>query len=202
MPLGAAELSPQLRASWLGGRALGGWGCRSAKPSTIVCHPTANRPCVGHHQKCESDATLFVCYDAVTALRERFCQNAFARRGDGSRSGACHLGVQLGGSARLLHCPRQLPASLDRGQSDGGSLRMHWRCRVSAFRATLRLKDRSLPCATNTLLNLCQGRRFAQAALELCGSLEQRRDLGNCPTSMSLTAGRVAYRTSSQRRSR
>ena len=85
MPLGAAELSPQLRASWLGGRALGGWGCRSAKPSTIVCHPTANRPCVGHHQKCESDATLFVCYDAVTALRERFCQNAFARRGDGSR---------------------------------------------------------------------------------------------------------------------
>src|SRR6516162_2874342 len=143
MPLGAAELSPQLRASWLGGRALGGWGCRSAKPSTIVCHPTANRPCVGHHQKCESDATLFVCYDAVTALRERFCQNAFARRGDGSRSGACHLGVQLGGSARLLHCPRQLPASLDRGQWDGGSLRMHWRCRVSAFRATLRLKDRS-----------------------------------------------------------
>jgi hypothetical protein len=195
MPLGAAELSPQLRASWLGGRALGDGGAAQLNPAPQYATDGQSSMCFGHHQKYESDATLFACYDAVTPLRERFCQNAFARRGDGSRSGACHLGVQLGGSARLLHCPRQLPASLDRGQWDGGSLRMHWRCRVSAFRATLRLKDRSLPCATNTLLNLCQGRRFAQAALELCGALEQRRDLGTCPTFMSLTAELVAYRT-------
>ena len=69
-------------------------------------------------------------------------------------------------------------------------------------RATLRLKDRFLTCATNTLLNPCQGRRFAQAALKLCGSLEQRRDLGTCPTFMSLTAELVACRTSRQRTSR
>jgi len=103
---------------------------------------------------------------------------------------------------RRAPCIAQLPASLDRGQWDGASLRMHWRCRVSAFRTTLRLKDRSLPCATNTLLNLCQGRRFAQTALELGGSLEHRRDLETYPTFMSLTAGLVACRTSSQRRSR
>ena len=37
------------------------------------------RSCVGHHQKYESDAALFVCYHAVTALTERFCQNAEIR---------------------------------------------------------------------------------------------------------------------------
>jgi hypothetical protein len=36
----------------------------------------ANRPCVGHHQKYESDAKWSVCYIAVTALSELFCQNA------------------------------------------------------------------------------------------------------------------------------
>ena len=39
----------------------------------------ANRPCVGHHQKYESHTPLFVCYHAVTALTERFCQNAKIR---------------------------------------------------------------------------------------------------------------------------
>jgi hypothetical protein len=48
------------------------------------------------------------------------------------------------------------------------------------LRTTLRFKDRFLPCATNTLVNTRQGRRFAQAALKLCGSLEQRCDLGTC----------------------
>jgi hypothetical protein len=36
-------------------------------------------PGVDHHQKYESDAALFVCYHAVTALTERFCQNAEIR---------------------------------------------------------------------------------------------------------------------------
>jgi hypothetical protein len=69
------------------------------------------------------------------------------------------------------------------------------------LRATSWLKDRFLPCATNTLLNPCQSRRrFAQAALKSCGSLEQRHDLGTCPTFMSLTAELVACRTSRQQR--
>jgi len=33
-------------------------------------------------------------------------------------------------------------------------------------------KNRFLPCATNNLKKIRQGRRFAQAALKLCGSLE------------------------------
>jgi hypothetical protein len=156
---------------------------------------------------------LFVCYDAVTALMERFCQNAFAPReamAAGSRT--CHLRVQPGrrpiapsrpwGSARPLNCLRQLPGSLHRGQWDDGSLRMHWRCRRSAFAPHCGLRTAFLPCATNTLLNSCQGRRFAQAALKLCGSLEQRRDLGTCPTFTSLNAELVACHTSSQRTSR
>jgi hypothetical protein len=40
---------------------------------------------------------LFVCYHAVTALTERFCQNAFAPEGDGGRVHACPLQVQLAG---------------------------------------------------------------------------------------------------------
>jgi acyl carrier protein len=32
----------------------------------------------GRHQKYESMNKLFLCYQAVTALMERFCQNAFA----------------------------------------------------------------------------------------------------------------------------
>jgi hypothetical protein len=62
------------------------------------------------------------------------------------------------------------------------------------FRATLRFKDRFLPTR--------QRRRFAQAALELCGSLEQRRDLGTCPTFIPLNAELVACCTSRQRTSR
>jgi hypothetical protein len=70
------------------------------------------------------------------------------------------------------------------------------------LRATLRFKDRFLPCPTNTLLNTRQRRRFAQAALKLCGSLEQRRDLGTCPTFIPLNAELVACRTSRQLTSR
>jgi hypothetical protein len=61
---------------------------------------------------------------------------------------------------------------------------VRWSCRRSTF-GPHAVKDRSLSCATNTLVNPCQGRRFAQAALKSCGSLEQPRDLGTCPTFMS-----------------
>jgi hypothetical protein len=64
------------------------------------------------------------------------------------------------------------------------------------LRTTSRFKDHFLPCATNTLVKVRQGRRFAQAALKLCGSLEQRRDLGTYPTFMSLNVELVACRTS------
>jgi hypothetical protein len=51
---------------------------------------------IGHHQKYESMTKLFVCYHAVTALTERFCQNAFApREAMAAGSRACHLRVQL-----------------------------------------------------------------------------------------------------------
>jgi hypothetical protein len=43
---------------------------------------------------------LFVCYHAVTALTERFCQNAFAPEGDGGRVQACQLQAQLAGPTR------------------------------------------------------------------------------------------------------
>src|SRR5215469_11049088 len=72
----------------------------------------------------------------------------------------------------------------------------HLSAAAGLLRTTLRFKDRFLPCATNTLVNTRQGRRFAQAALRLCGSLEQRRDLGTCPTFISLNAELVACRTS------
>jgi hypothetical protein len=210
MPLGAAELSPQLRLlGWAAGRW--GMGCRSAKPSTRWYDTQANCPCVGHHQKHESMTKVFVCYHAVTALTECFCQNAFASReamAAGSR--ACHFeSNSVGrpippsrqwGSARPLNCPD------NPGQPLSGA--MGRRQLTDALppplclRATLRLKDRSLSCATNALLNTCKGHRFAQAALKSCGSLEQPRDLGTCPTFMSLTAELVACRTSRQRTSR
>jgi len=66
----------------------------------------------------------------------------------------------------------------------------------------LRFKDRFLPCVTNTLVTTRQGRRFAQAALKLCGSLEQRRDLGICPTFIFLNADIVVCRTSTPLKSR
>jgi hypothetical protein len=55
----------------------------------------------GHHQK--SMTKLFLCYQAVTALVERFCQNAFAvPRSDGpSRTQNCGLSADLIG-CRLL----------------------------------------------------------------------------------------------------
>ena len=92
----------------LAGKLLTRHGSESARNCGVTLMRAAQILSEAHRpwsQKYESDATLFVCYDAVTPLRERFCQNAFARRGDGSRSGTCHLGVQLGGSARPLHCP-------------------------------------------------------------------------------------------------
>jgi hypothetical protein len=68
-------------------------------------------------------------------------------------------------------------------------------------RPTLRFKDRFLPCATNILVITRQGRRVAQAVLELCGSSE-RRDLVTFISSMSLNAERVASRTSTPWKSR
>ena len=67
------------------------------------------------------------------------------------------------------------------GCADGGGATDALALPPVCFRATLRFKDRFLPCPTNTLVNTRQRRRFAQAALKLCGSLEQRRDLGNLP---------------------
>ena len=64
------------------------------------------------------------------------------------------------------------------------------RCRRSALVATLRLRTALLLCATNT-----QSRR-AQAALKLCGSLEQRRDLATCPAFTPLNVDLVTCRTS------
>ena len=54
------------------------------------------------------------------------------------------------------------------------------------------------PCKTSTLVNTCHGRRFAQAALKPCGSLEERRDLAICPTFMFLNAEPAACGTSRQ----
>ena len=64
------------------------------------------------------------------------------------------------------------------------------------LRTTLRFKNRFLPCVTNPLVNTRPGRRVAQAALNLCDSLEQRRDLGICLSFISLNAELVASRTS------
>ena len=65
------------------------------------------------------------------------------------------------------------------------------------LRIALRFKNRFLSCVTNRLgKNTRAGRRNARAALNLCGSLEQRRDLGTCPTFISLNAKLVACRTS------
>src|SRR5215831_13078419 len=41
------------------------------------------------------------------------------------------------------------------------------------LRATLRFKDRFLPCVTNTLVSTRQSRAIVQAVLKLCRSLEQ-----------------------------
>ena len=71
----------------------------------------------------------------------------------------------------------------------------------SGVRGHLRFKDRCLPCATNTLRNTRQGRRVAQAALELCVSLE-RRDFVIFISSMSLNAELVACRISTPWKSR
>src|SRR6516225_10870058 len=69
------------------------------------------------------------------------------------------------------------------------------RC-AGLLRTTLRFKNRFLPCVANPLVNTRPGRRIAQAALNLCRSLEQRRDLGTCPTFISLSAELVGCRTS------
>ena len=64
------------------------------------------------------------------------------------------------------------------------------RCRCSAS-YHIAVRGCFLPCATNTLANTRQGYRIAQAALNLCGSLEQRRDLATCP-SFTLLNGELA----------
>ena len=61
------------------------------------------------------------------------------------------------------------------------------------------LRTEFLPCVTDPLVNARPGRRIAQAALKSCGSFEQRRDLGTCPTFISLSAELVWCRTSRQR---
>ena len=55
------------------------------------------------------------------------------------------------------------------------------------------------PCAVNTQIKTRQGDRFAQAALRLCSSFVQRRDLRNYPTFIRLNVELVASRTSRQR---
>ena len=63
------------------------------------------------------------------------------------------------------------------------------------------LRTDCLTCATNILLNTRHGRRIAQAALELCRSLE-RRDLRIFISIMSLNAELVACRTPTPCKSR
>jgi hypothetical protein len=66
----------RLNAAWgLGSRqGVGGWGDAHLNPTMIV----ATRRPIAHGS--------LVCYCAVTALTERFCQNAPApSRGDGGR---------------------------------------------------------------------------------------------------------------------
>src|SRR6516164_11117455 len=63
------------------------------------------------------------------------------------------------------------------------------------------LRTDCLSCATNILLNTHQGRRVAQAALELCHSLE-RRDLRTFISIMSLNAELAACRTPTPWKSR
>ena len=65
----------------------------------------------------------------------------------------------------------------------------------------LRFKDRCPPCATNILVNTRQGRRVAQAALELCRSPE-RRDLRTFISILSLNAELVGCRRSTPWKSR
>jgi hypothetical protein len=74
MPLGAAGLSPQLRPlGWRQG--VGGWGAAQLNPALYynTRRPIAHvlvitkhtNPCVGHHQKYESEARarVFVSYE-------------------------------------------------------------------------------------------------------------------------------------------
>jgi len=64
---------------------------------------------------------------------------------------------------------------------------------------TSRLKEGLYPCAVNTQIKTRQGDRFAQAALRLCSSFVQRRDLRNYPTFIRLNVELVGSRTSRQR---
>ena len=76
------------------------------------------------------------------------------------------------------------------GARTAAALQTRWRyCRFALGTAVLLW-------ATNTLLNTCQGRRFAQPALKLWSWREQRRDLAICQTFLPLNAELVACRTS------
>jgi phage terminase large subunit GpA-like protein len=61
--------------------------------------------------------------------------------------------------AAPLELPPTTPGSLHRGQWDGGSLRMHWRCRRSAFaphcgsRTALSMRNESWPADGTAMQN-------------------------------------------------
>jgi hypothetical protein len=88
--------------------------------------------------------------------------------------------------------PRALrpPDNPGTGARTAAALKTRWRCRRFALGTAVLL------WATNTLLNTCQGRRFARPALKLWSWREQHRDLGTCPTFLPLNAEPVACRTS------
>jgi hypothetical protein len=133
----------------------------------------ANRPGVGHHQKYESDTKLLVCLLVRSYRIDRaFCQMRWIRQ------------------VPLALSPN--PTTQHRGHGRGAATDALAHRRLSAFAPHRGLKDRFLPCTTNTLVKPRHGPRFAQAALKLCGTLEQHRDLGTCPMFMSLNAELVA----------
>ena len=142
--------------------------------SAIRSPRAANRACELRHKKYECDTNLFVC-----SLARSYCTDGAFLPDQESPTGP-PSGDNSALDARTATAPQV--------RSPAVCLRDH-----------MRFKDRYLPCATNALVKIRQGRRFARAAPRLCGSLEQRRDLGTCPTFISLNAALVACRTSTRR---
>src|SRR5262249_50511047 len=89
---------------------------------------------------------------------------------------------------------------LPQNRAAGMGIFFTWYYAGLAFSATQ--AESLCPCPTNTLINARPSRRFAQAALEPCSSLEQHRDLATCPTFIPLNAELVVCHTSRQRTSR
>jgi hypothetical protein len=142
---------------------------------------------------------LLVCYRAVTALMVHFCKNAFAPR-EAMAAGSPRLGTcgansvadQLRPLDHGVRRPPTTPGQFHRGHGTAAA----YRCTEPLRRGvTCGLRIVFLLCATTLLLNTCQGRRRAHAALKPWGLLEQRRDLGTCPTFIPLNAEFVACRT-------